>query len=212
MAFGTGQQERHGGQFCHAQCCRVDAGLVRRGAGCGRCGRVIRRVGRSGCIGCTGRVAGNARGIWSERVGGRGNRADMRLVAGCFLSAAGYEAQAQQAGHGQMQGSGCVPMPGRAKAHAGVVVLVGAQRGVGVGSDGRGGLLGVLHRTVSAGRAGPMVAHLEASACAESRRREVFLTSNAYAKGTGWIRNNSSLESLNFGPYRSSIHALEWMP
>jgi hypothetical protein len=136
----------------------------------------------------------------------------MRFAVGGFLPAAGDKTQAQQAGNGQMCSAVGANSPVRAKGCTRGFVRGSVQRGMDVGGGGRGGPVGVLHRTVSAGKAGPMVAHLGASACAESRRREVFLTPNAYAKGTGWIRNNSSLESLYFGSYRSSIHVPEWMP
>lgn len=209
VAFGTGQQGRHGRQLCDTERCWAWGSLVGGAAGRDRCRRWSRRVGRMGCV---GRIAGNARGGWSGAVGVRGDRADMRFAVGGFLPAAGDKTQAQQAGNGQMCSAVGAHPPVRAKGCTRGFVRGSVQRGMDVGGGGRGGPVGVLHRTVSAGKAGPMVAHLGASACAESRRREVFLTPNAYAKGTGWIRNNSSLESLYFGSYRSSIHVPEWMP
>ena len=99
----------------------------------------------------------------------------MRFMDGRGLSAAGHKAQAQQAGNGQMCSAVGAHPPVRAKGCTRGFVRGSVQRGMDVGGGGRGGPVGVLHRTVSAGKAGPMVAHLGASACAESRRREFSL-------------------------------------
>ena len=178
-AFGAGRQGRHGGQFCSAECCRIEAGLVRGFAGRGRRRRAACRVGRIGGIGCAGRIAGNVRGAWSEGVGGRWGRSCMRFMAGRGLSTAGDKAQAQQAGHGQVGGARNTRPPGCAKGHVRRSVQGGAQRGAGVGGDGGGRPVGVLHRTVSAGKAGPMVVPLAGCGSAESRREAVFALKKA---------------------------------
>ena len=102
----------------------------------------------------------------------------MRFMAGHGLAAAGSQAQSQQAGHGQVGGARGTCLPGRAtwcaKGHPRGVVLGSAQRGADVGGDGCGGPVGVLHRTVSAGKAGPMVVPLAGCGSAESRREAVF--------------------------------------
>ena len=177
-AFGTGRQRRHGGQFSCAECRRVEAGLVRGIAGGRWRGRCRRAACHVGCGGCVGRIAGNVRGFWPARVGGRWGLSCMRIMAGRGLSTAGDKAQAQQAGHGQLGGARGTCLPGRAtwcaKGRSRGVVLGSAQRGAGVGGDGRGGPVGVLHRTVSAGKAGPMVVLLAGCGSAESLREAVF--------------------------------------
>ena len=130
-----------------------------------------------------GRIAGNVWGFWSACVGGRWGLSCMRIMAGRGLSTAGDKAQAQQAGHGQVGGARGTCLPGRAtwcaKGRPRGVVLGSAQRGADVGGDGRGGPVGVLHRTVSAGKAGPMVVPLAGCGSAESLREVVFALKKA---------------------------------